>query len=114
MRKVNRLIAASKAPTQCRVALQFDLRLGSDSDQRGLRAVAGCDSETQAADGNYRYKRRFVMVALNVSTRGRLHSVGHSSLNFSGMNLDILGDLLDPNQVSRLMLALPFFYGFDS
>jgi hypothetical protein len=27
------------------------------------------------------------MVALNVSTRGRLHSVGHSSLNFSGMNL---------------------------
>ena len=67
--------------------LQFDLRLGSDSDQRGLRAVAGCDSETQAADGNYRYKRPFVMVALNVSTRGRLHSVGHSSLNFSGMNL---------------------------
>jgi len=54
------------------------------------------------------------MVALNVSTRGRLHSVGHSSLNFSGMNLDILGDLLDPNQVSRLMLALPYFCSFDS
>ena len=94
--------------------LQFDLRLGSDSDQRGLRAVAGCDSETQAADGNYRYKRPFVISCAECVDSRSIAFGRPFQLKFFGYEPGYPGDLLDQNQVSRLMLGLPYFYGFDS